>query len=67
MDLSLHAEVQRWQGMREHFQVLNVCMKKLEDEVYELGIEQQACKDHLEAANLLNRVTAEMATDQQIV
>jgi hypothetical protein len=41
-------------------------MKKLKDKVYELGIEQTACKDQLEAANLMNRILSEMGHDQSI-
>jgi hypothetical protein len=66
-DLSLKAEIQRWRGMREHFTILNNRMKKLEDEVYELGIEQRACKTRLENANLMDRLLEEMAQDQRIV
>jgi hypothetical protein len=53
--------------MRERFATLNNRMKKLEDEVYELGIEQRSCKTRLENANLMNRLLDEMAQDQRIV
>jgi hypothetical protein len=66
-DLSLKAEIQWWHGMRECFAILNTRMKKLEEEVYELGIEQRACKTWLENANLMNRLLDEMAQDQRIV
>jgi hypothetical protein len=53
--------------MWECFQILNGWMKKLEDKVYKLGIEQRACKDRLKAANLMNRILSEMGHDQRII
>jgi hypothetical protein len=64
---SLQAEVQHWRGMQECFQVLNGWMKKLEDEVYKLGIEQKACKDRFKAANLMDRILSEMGHNQRII
>jgi hypothetical protein len=53
--------------MQECFQVLNGWMKKLEDEVYKLGIEQKACKDRFKAANLMDRILSEMGHNQRII
>jgi hypothetical protein len=63
-DRSLTAEVMRWRGLQKRMKAAQESIRQVEDRLFAMAVDQQACHTRLEEAWAVNRIEEEMRQDR---
>jgi septal ring factor EnvC (AmiA/AmiB activator) len=65
-DRSLTAEVMRWQGLQKRMKAAQESIRQVEDHLFAMAVDQQACQARLEEAWAVTRIEEEMRRDRRV-
>jgi septal ring factor EnvC (AmiA/AmiB activator) len=65
-DRSLTAEVMRWRGLQKCMKVAQESIRQVEDRLFAMAVDQQACRARLEEVWAVTQIEEEMRQDRRV-